>query len=180
MLTHVPTDPAPYGAALAEDRRRIDQARTVAWAAPGWVEQAEERLAADQYRVLELEEARRCFEHEYEPVLERLGELARAGELGRRLTGEAAALDPPRHLAELLGPVPAFAVERPRWVAAAGEVEYYRHLAGLGDDDPGLGPPPDTGVRREAYDAALAAVVTYGHRRELRAIEPSRANELGR
>ena len=121
--------------------------------------------AGDAYRVVELEEARDDFARTHARSLERLGELAHLTKVGPRLLGEAAAINPSPGLIDLLGPPPGFANERPRWIAAAGAVEAYRQRTGLRTRGRRARVSPVRRPPRSAYDAVLAIVVSYDHRR---------------
>jgi conjugative relaxase-like TrwC/TraI family protein len=166
VSSRLPADPAPYHAALEADCRRIAAAsRPTSTRTPSWVVAAEARLGRDAYRVAELEKARDSFARTHARSLERLGELVHLTTIGPRLLGEAAAIDPPPHLIDLLGPPPEFANERPRWIAAAGAVEVYRQRAGLGREVDRLGRRPSEEPARSAYDEVLAVVVSYDQRR---------------
>jgi hypothetical protein len=128
---------------------------------PGGLAVATQQLnrAQDRERELRQHQQRR---HGWLEANAQLGpqyrQVVRALAWQRRATGIAVEADPPSHVLEALGPVPASTRGRRARRHAAAEIEQYRHAYQITDPERALGPEPYDPAQRADRQRARRAI----------------------
>jgi hypothetical protein len=143
---------------LAEHRSRLER-----HARPGRLTRA---ARDDRHQLLELDERQHeldaAQQHRHDWLNTHADTLAYRDHLAIQVTarrvalGAAATSAAPRHLVDLLGPVPRVETDRARWAKLAGRVEAYREEWGIEPER--LREPPVDGTQYRHWQAAVKSI----------------------